>query len=385
MNSLNEATEALTPPAVSAYDAAGTGNQEVNKSVTRLQNVLFSASVNVVKRFVRLPDGAGAYIGWLDDLIADAEAAVDEEPWELLAGSVPKALGRLKSLLVTLRSLAGEAHERNEHPARTWAERSRRAQRGNAIRIVAVAAQASADQRLRRRKARMQREARREGLETVFHVREEPRGVLPWPPFEVLALMPAGDVLHAAVTVEEGIGPLRRIVDVGTRLTVVPVVDGVAIAALGRSGYQTVVPDSESVAEWLDYAGIDARQSDAAESFGQVLGLAAQLGAMDSRGLGLAGRSSEERDVRERLEGELGERRTELEERLRGLDRDLGERILDLVAAARAGEVDYMAEFQDGFGGGAAPAVEEAGILTLCLLEEERAGWSGGASGGGPV
>lgn len=88
--------------------------------------------------------------------------------------------------------------------------------------------------------------------------------------------------------------------------------------------------------------------------------------------------------MRERLEGELGERRTELEERLRRFDRDLNERILGLVAAARAGEIDYMAEFQDGFGGVGSPALEEAGALTLCLLEEERAGWTGGAGVGGP-
>ena len=211
LNSLNEATEALTPPAVSAYDASGTGDREVNKSVTRFQNVLFSASVNVVKRFVRLPDGAGAYIGWLNDLIADAEAAVEEEPWELLAGSVPEALGRLKSLLATLRSLAGEAHERNEQPARTWAERGRRTQRGNAIRVVGVAAKASADQRLRRRKARMEREARRAGLNAVFHVREEARGVLPWPPFDVLALVPAGNLLHGRSALTDGAGKDRAV------------------------------------------------------------------------------------------------------------------------------------------------------------------------------
>ena len=71
LNSFNEATEALTPPAVSAYDAAGRGDAEVNKSVTRFQNLLFSASVNVVKRFARLPEEAGAYISWLNGLIAD--------------------------------------------------------------------------------------------------------------------------------------------------------------------------------------------------------------------------------------------------------------------------------------------------------------------------
>ncbi|MDE0260955.1 MAG: hypothetical protein OXJ37_00935 [Bryobacterales bacterium] len=383
LNSLNEATQALTPPAVSAYDASGTGDREVNKSVTRFQNVLISASVNVVKRFVRLPDGAGAYIGWLNGLIADTEAAVNEEPWELLAGSAPEALGRLKSLLATLRSLAGEAHERNEQPARTWIDRAKRAQRGNAIRVIGGAAKASADKRLRRRKARMEREARGAGLIAVFHVREEARGALPWPPFEVLALVPAGDLPHAAATVEESIEPLRRIVDGTTRLTIVPVIDGVAIAALGQSGYQTLYPGTDSVAEWLDYVGVDGLQSDAAESLGQVLGLAVQLGAMDSRGLGLAGRPLEEREVRERLEEELGERRTELEQQLRRFDRDLGERIVGLLAAARAGKVDYMAEVQDGLDGVASPLLEEAGYLTLCMLEEERGGRAARAGGGG--
>ena len=385
LKSLNEAAEALTPPAVSAYDAAGTGNQEVSKSVTRLQNVLFSASANVDKRFVRLPDGAGAYIGWLNDLIADAEAAVDEEPWELLAGSAPKALGMLKSLLVTLRSLAGEAHERQAPPAHTWAERGKRAQRGNAIRLVGLAAKASADRRLGRRKAGVEREARAAGLQAVFHVREVASGVLPWPPFEALALMPAADMTHAAATVGESVEPLRRIVDPAIRLTVVPVVDGVAIAALGRSGYETLYPDAEGGARWLEYVGMETLRSDAAETFGEVLGIAAQLGAMDTCGLGMVGRPSEETKARERLEGSLGERRAELEKQLRQFDKDLGERILRLVAAAREGRVDYMAEFQDGLGGVYSPALEEAGHLTLHLLDEERAGRPGGSGDGGPA
>ena len=317
LNSANEAAEALTPPAVSAYDAAGTGDRKVNKSVTRFQNLLFSAPVNVVKRFARLPEGAGAYIGWLNDLITDADAAFDEEPWELLSGSAPKALGRLKSLLGTLRSLAGEAHERQATPTRTWAERGKRAQRGKAIRLVGVAAKVSADRRLGQRKAGIEREARGAGLEAVFHLREDPRGVLPWPPFEVLAFVPAGDVAHAAAVVDESIEPLRRIVDPAMRLTVVPVVDGVGIAALGRSGHETLYPDAESGAVWLEYVGMEGLRSDAAETFGQVLEVAAQLGAMDSRGLGLAGRPSEETEARERLEGSLGERGAELLEKLR--------------------------------------------------------------------
>ena len=47
----------LTPPAVSAYDAAGAGDSDVNKSVTRFQILLYGASVNLVKRFAQLPEG----------------------------------------------------------------------------------------------------------------------------------------------------------------------------------------------------------------------------------------------------------------------------------------------------------------------------------------
>lgn len=379
LNSLNEATEALTPPAVSAYDAAGAGDPDVNQSVTRFQNLLFSASVDVVKRFARLPDGAGAYIGWLNDLIADADTATDEEPWELLNGDAPKALGRLKSLLETLRLLAGEAHERQATPASTWAERGKRTQRGNAVQLVGVAARASADRRLGRRKAEIERTARDAGLQAVFHVREEPRGVLPWPSFELLALVPASDVVHATARVDESIEPLRRIVDPGVRLTIVPVVDGVAIAALGQSGHETLLPDADSGARWLEYVGMDGLRSDAAEALGRVLDLAAQLGAMDACCLGVAGRPSEETRVREHLERELRDSRVELERQLTHFDQDLRERTVGLVAAARAGKVDYMAEFQDGLGGVSAPALEEAGLLILSLIEAERAGSASGS------
>src|SRR3546814_19919567 len=57
--------EALTPPAVSSLEASGAGHGEANTAVTKFQNLLHSASVNLVKRFEILPDQAGAYIAWL--------------------------------------------------------------------------------------------------------------------------------------------------------------------------------------------------------------------------------------------------------------------------------------------------------------------------------
>ena len=166
--------------------------------------------------------------------------------------------------------------------------------------------------------------------------------------------------------------------DTTTRLTVVPVVDGIAVAALGWSGYETLYPDTKSGAAWLEHLRMEGFQSETAETLGQVLEVAAELGAMDSRGLGLADRPSREAEVRARLERSFGEHRAELAGRLERFDQDLGERIVGFVATVRAGEVDYLAEVQDGLGGVSTPALEEAGHLTLRLLEEDRAGQSGG-------
>src|SRR3546814_20375109 len=71
LNSLNADTGALTPPAVSSLEASGAGHGEANTAVTKFQNLLHSASVNLVQRFAILPEPAGAHIAWLRVIIAD--------------------------------------------------------------------------------------------------------------------------------------------------------------------------------------------------------------------------------------------------------------------------------------------------------------------------
>src|SRR3546814_21098846 len=84
------------------------------------------------------PDQAGAYIAWLCDHIADVDTAIAEEPWHLVADGPPPMLTRLKTLLETLRVLAGEAHERKQAPAVTWAARGKGARVGNSVRLVSL-------------------------------------------------------------------------------------------------------------------------------------------------------------------------------------------------------------------------------------------------------
>lgn len=171
LNSLNEETEALTPPAISAFAAAGFGSADDNKAVTKFQNLLHSATVNLIKRFALLPEQAGAYIAWLSDLVADIDIASSEEPWQLVADEPPPALDRLKALLETLRSLAGEAHERQVAPAATWAAHGKRSRAGNALRLISVAARAAGEKRMDRRKVDIERAAGEAGIDATFYLR----------------------------------------------------------------------------------------------------------------------------------------------------------------------------------------------------------------------
>lgn len=157
LNSLNARTEALTPPAVSSLEASGAGSGDANTDVTKFQNLLHSASVNLVTRFAKLPEQAGAYIAWVSDLIIDVDKAIAEEPWQLIGDASPPMLTRLKVLLENLRLLAGEAHERQEPPAATWVTHGKGARVGNALRLISISANAAGEKRLAQRKLEIER------------------------------------------------------------------------------------------------------------------------------------------------------------------------------------------------------------------------------------
>ena len=245
LNSLNEATEGLTAPTMSPRDASGIGRSDTTTSVTKLQNLLHSTTVTLITRFAALPDQAGGYIAWLRELISDVDTAVAEEPWHLIANGAPEALGRLKTLLSTLRLLAGESHERQQAPVVTWSARGKVARAGNVLRLISVAAKAAAEKRLIDRKVRYERAARGVGVAAIFHLRADIEGIVPWPPADVLALIPTSDVVNAIVAVDQSTDSLRSVVDTNEHLTVMPLVGEIAIPAFAKSGHFSLLPDAK--------------------------------------------------------------------------------------------------------------------------------------------
>ncbi|MBW8320976.1 MAG: hypothetical protein K0M49_05310 [Arenimonas sp.] len=371
LNSLNAQTEALTPPAVSSLKASGTGSNETNNNVTNFQNLLHSASVNVIARFAKLPDQAGAYIAWLSDLIADVDTTTVEEPWQLTGDGPPPMLTRLKTFLETLRVLAGEAHERKQAPAVTWAARGKDARVGKAVRLVSLSAKAAGETRLAQRKAEIERLAEEAGIVAQFHLRVNAKGILPWPPADVLALLPASDIADAVVTLAEKAELVRSLVDSSIHLTIMPYIEDVTLPALAKSGYETLLPDVGGAAFWTEQLGLPQAPSVMASIFGEVLSLASELGAMDQKRLGNETRPEEEVAARRNLEATFARKYEELTRRLNAFDQALQSDVSKLIEHLRTGEVDFAAEAQAAIGGTSSNIAEAAGYVSLLLMSAE--------------
>ena len=376
LNSLNAETEALTPPAVSSLGASGTGSGETNTAVTKFQNLLHSASVNLVRRFATLPDQAGAYIAWLSDLIADVDTTFDEEPWQLIGDRPASMLTRLKTLLESLRLLAGEAHERKQSPEITWASRGKGARAGNALRLVSLSAKDAGETRLAQRKGEIERSATEIGIVADFHLRVNAKGILPWPPIDVLALLPVPDIADAVVAVAEQEELVRSLVDWSIHLTIMPSIKGIVFPALARSGYQTLLPNVKGATAWAEELGLPQSPSATAELFGEVVSLAGELGAMDQKGLGTETRPEEEIAARRKLEIDFSGKNDELTHLLRDYDVDLQTAASELIEYLRTGDVDFAAKAQAAIGGNSSDIVEVMGYLSLLLMSADIGGIS---------
>lgn len=371
LNALNAETEALTPPAVSSLQASGAGSGEAITAVTKFQNLLHSASVNLVKRFAKLPDQAGAYIAWLSDLIADVDTITVEEPWQLIGDGPLPMLTRLKTLLETLRVLAGEAHERKQAPAITWTAHGKGARVSNAVRLVSLSAKAAGETRLAQRKAEIERLAEEAGIVAQFHLRVNAKGILPWPPIEVLVLLTAPDIADAVVTLAEQAELVRSLVDSSIHLTIMPYIKGVAFPALAKSGYQTLLHNVGGSACWAEQLGLPQAPSVMANMLGEVLSLASELAAMDQKRLGTETRPEEEIAARRRLEAAFARKYEELSQRLNAFDPFLQSDVSELIEHLRTGEVDFAAEAQAAIGGRPSEIAETTTHLFLLLMAEE--------------
>lgn len=371
LNSLNEKIEALTSPSISPLDASGVGSGEKNTAVTRFQNLLHGACVNLIQRFAILPAQAGAYIGSLNGLLTDVDKVVTEEPWELIGYKPEPVLTRLKTLLETLRLLAGEAHERQEQPLATWSVRGKGARAGNAIKVINFSAKAEGRKRLAKREAEIELLAKKSDSAAKIYFRVNPERILPWPPADVLALLPATDIAGAAIVVSERTELVESLLDSSTHLTIMPSINGVALPALAISGYRSLLPDIKGATAWAEELGLMLAPSAVTRLFGEVISLAGELSAMNQIGLGTETRPQEEVAAFRNLDALFVIKYGELTIQLDYLDKSLQTVISELIECLLIGNTDLAAQAQAAIVGAPSDIFEVVGQLYLLLMEME--------------
>lgn len=370
LNALNAEAETLTPPKESPAAVSGAGSNEANTAVTKLQDLLFSSSVNVVKRFCSLPDGAGAYVGWLGDLIKQADAAATDEPWTIIGAGPPASLARVRQVLVTARLLAGEAHVRSESPTVTWDSSSRKARAGNALRLVGVLAASATNTRRAALLADLRAHVAETGLSIDIRVCEDSEAILPWPPTEVLALVRAPDVIDALSAMDQAASVVRGLINSTMRFTIVPVIGSYALSAFALTGHSTLLPvtDEAKILKKWDLTPFDMP---ATAAWDKATAFASGLESMDRLGLGAKDRPVAEAEARAALQGPFLQSLDTLRQLLEQVCPELVDGAMDTLNQVRSGDLGVADAAHSLLRGAEPPNLLELARYRILILQAE--------------
>ncbi|WP_143496895.1 hypothetical protein [Pseudomonas sp. Irchel s3a18] len=300
---VHEASRTLTPP----RDGPPTGGAPEVYS-TPLQNLLFYCSADLIRRFAHLPEGYGAFVMWVGDLLKNVQEARGE-PWTLIGAPPEKLLGRLEGLIASLRLMAAEAGTQGARPTQLWVSEVRRAELGSALRRVRMAVEQQLQIRTTKYLQQIKAELKKNAIELELHARPDWDNPLPWSTSELLAIVdlesPSGWLTWHLK--QESL--IRATIGEGRRIWIVPRIGGLAISLLTVGGVSTLFPLAYAVDDWLDALHI-LRLDDTLTRTAQVaLDLIIELDGLRRFGLGTEGRPVVEQTVQKdderRLAGAL--------------------------------------------------------------------------------
>lgn len=302
---------------------------------SRLPLILSSCSTDLVRRFLALPQGAPAYMGWLADIQKSIATAASEEPWDVLSIQPPKELDELRHLVEMLQTMAGEAERRRLHPFLT--HRSERTPKGSAFGKAALA-------------ARRYREAQSKDLEGKLraaltaispgisvHLLAEAAIPEVWPPADVLITLPV-NTDGKGVDLASDWPAWRALVDDGRKICVLPVMNGLGLTNLATSGFDRLFPvlPNELAQFWCAVAGFDAAPLDLLNGFTRITNPLAELQSIDAYWSSKGTRTPEEEHIYHAVSETLNEARKAWSNL--GLTDDVKWAGLQLVDAALQGE-----------------------------------------------
>ncbi|WP_070358300.1 hypothetical protein [Duganella sp. HH105] len=225
------------------------------KRWSRLQSILSSCSSDLVRRFYALPEGAHAYLGWIEDLLKSISTARIEEAWEVLSIESPKELGELFRVVEALQVMAGEAHRRERSPFVTHLRKT--AAKGSAFDKAGQAARQYCDTEFRALEEKLRAELCIISEGISVHLLADATIPAIWPPADVLITIPV-NADGATVVLEESWPAWRASVDEGRKICILPVMHGLGLTNLAASGFDMLFPvlPHEKAQSWCSIAGV---------------------------------------------------------------------------------------------------------------------------------
>lgn len=378
VNGLLDRVERLTPPRATIADVAGTGDDRANREVTEFQHVFHCCCAEIVLRFRQLPDRAGADIAWLDDILKMIDGVAEREPWIVVSLNEPPAnLAVLRGHVERIRLITGEAAARNQAPTQTWTKVGVSAKTGNALRLVATKAQASTTKRFEAREAELTAIAAQAMPNARVFVRPYPDGILPWPPVQVLALIDVDDVEGAVIGLAEAQIALRAAIEPHVRLTLIPVVSGLAILRFALSGQDTLLPLPGHSAEWAASVGAKMAEHPATDAFDRASTSAGELASLDKLGLGTPVRPQVEQDVRAAATEEYERELANLTAAVAPLQQEIAQDAIAIIRGVRDGKLDLAGGAQSQIMGQESKDAAIVGMTLILVLQAELNAASG--------
>lgn len=248
---------------------------------SRLPSILSSCSTDLVLRFLALPQGAPAYMGWLADIQRNIATAASEEPWDVLSIEAPKELDELRRLVEMLLTMAGESEKRGLQPFLT--HRCRTAPKGSALGRAALAARRYREAEFNNLEGRLRTELTAISPGIGVHLLAEATIPEVWPPADVLVILPI-NTDGTGADLASGWPAWRALVEDGRKMCVLPVMNRLGLTNLATSGFDRLLPvlPNELAQSWCATAGIEAAPLDSLNVFTRLTNPLAELQGIDA-------------------------------------------------------------------------------------------------------
>ncbi|MDG4561765.1 MAG: hypothetical protein P9E88_10780 [Candidatus Competibacter sp.] len=336
LESIHQEARMLVQPARSN---SLTSTRTTDDGVSDLQHILFHCSADLIRNLINLPERWAASIWNCDEIVEQIDHAT-QEPWCLIDG-VPPALTRLRDLVGFLRLIIGEAGSQNIKATQLFGGIGKKADRKNALRLVAANVEVSVESKLKRLQRHLEQAAVATGFSAKASVRRVNKISGPWPFAEALVVVSVDSVFDWMKRVGTLLESLRKVAGDGRQLIVVPARGSFAVTSLSFSGVSSFFPIPCSDADWLDSLGFRILEGKYTTLFEHLMTALAEVSAIHNFNCATKDRASAEREALKHALADLDHTASEFEALFLGEAARYWEEFKILMENIREGKINF--------------------------------------------